>query len=84
MSIGEQCTLNFFAKNCLLIASSPDLPLRAADDLCRLYDVTAQGGGRYNKMHTLRIAVHSAKGRCTATTIALTCPSLKTRCQGTI
>ena len=73
MSIGEQCTLNFFAKNCLLIASSPDLPLRAADDLCRLYNVTAQGGGRCKKIHTLRIAVHSAK----ATTIALTCLSLK-------
>ena len=32
--------------------------------------VSAQGGGRCQKIHTVQIAVHSAKSCCTATTMA--------------
>ena len=34
--------------------------------------VTAQGGVRCSTIHTVKIAVHSAKGCCAATTMALT------------
>ena len=33
--------------------------------------VTAQGGGRFWKIHTVKIAVHPAESCCTATTMAL-------------
>ena len=33
--------------------------------------VTAQGGGRCYTIHTVKIAVHSAEGCCTATTMPL-------------
>ena len=37
-----------------------------------LWIYTAQGGGRYLKINIIKIAVISANGRCTATTMALT------------
>ena len=45
-----------------------------------VYGHCAREGGGYSAIHTVKIAVNSAKGDCKATTVALTSNSQKSRC----